>query len=107
MAWVLYFLRYPLFTTNLQWSELLSARHQLADILFQKIPAGVGREGLLKLSIRELDRILRDGAKWALKQGYGCDEDLLYVEERGQMANAVPENVSEVAKKRQHGEMGT
>lgn len=93
--------------TNLQWNDLFSSRHTLGDILFQKIPAGVGREGLLKLSVRELDRVLIGGAKWAVKQGFGVTQDLLFVEENGQMSGAIPENVSDLAKKRQHGEMGT
>ncbi len=46
-------------------------------------------------------------AEWAVKQGYGLPEDLLFIEERGQMHGAVPENVSDLAKKRQHQEMGT
>lgn len=93
--------------TNLLWSDVLAHRHALADILYQKIPAGVGREGLLKLSLHELDRVLMGGAKWAVKQGYGLTQDLAFVEEGGQMSGAVPDNVSELAKKRQHGEMGT
>jgi tRNA-splicing ligase RtcB (3'-phosphate/5'-hydroxy nucleic acid ligase) len=93
--------------SNLLWSDVLNSRHPLADILFQKIPAGVGREGLVKCSARELDQVLKGGAKWAIKQGFGLTADLDFIEEGGQMAGAEPENVSDLAKKRQHGEMGT
>ncbi len=93
--------------TNLIWSDVLNIRHHLGDILFHKIPAGVGREGLLKLSVRELDKVLQGGAKWAVQHGYGLSQDLNFVEEGGQMSGAFPENVSDLAKKRQHGEMGT
>ena len=50
---------------------------------------------------------MRGGAKWAVKQGYGNDDDLLYVEENGCMQGAYPDNVSVFAKKRQLKEMGT
>ena len=93
--------------SNLLWSDVLSSRHPLSDMLYQHIPAGVGREGRLKLSVRELDHVLMGGAKWAVKQGFGLTQDLLFVEEGGQMSGAVPDNVSDLAKKRQHGEMGT
>jgi len=93
--------------TNLTWSDVFPSRHPLSDILYRKIPAGVGREGLLKLSVNELNRVLMGGAQWAVKQGYGVSQDLIFVEEGGQMAGAVPDNVSDLAKRRQHGEMGT
>jgi hypothetical protein len=41
------------------------------------------------------------------QEGYGAEEDLEYIEERGRMPGAVPSSVSELAKKRQREEMGT
>ncbi len=93
--------------TNLVITDILPQMKMLADILFHTIPAGVGEEGELKLAPAELDRVLAGGAQWAVKHGYGVAEDLDYIEERGQVAGAVPENVSDHAKKRQRGEMGT
>lgn len=68
---------------------------------------GVGEEGELKLGIAELDRIMREGAAWAVRQGYGDERDLDYIEEHGRVDGAEPEHVSDIAKKRQRGEMGT
>lgn len=79
----------------------------LADELYRTIPAGVGREGKLKLTIDELDDVLRGGAQWAIHHGYGVDEDLSFVEEMGKMKGAKPENISQLAKERQLGEVGT
>lgn len=93
--------------TNLFWPDMVAVVPKLADILFANIPAGVGVEGHIKLSADKLDHVLQEGAKWALQQGYGVKEDLMYVEENGCMANALPNNVSFTAKKRQRGEMGT
>ena len=93
--------------TNLDVAELAPHLRMLADRLFRDIPAGVGEEGELKLAPVELDAVLEGGAQWAVEQGYGEAGDLDFVEERGRVAGAVPENVSPLAKKRQRGEMGT
>jgi tRNA-splicing ligase RtcB len=54
-----------------------------------------------------MDDMLTGGAAWAVKQGYGIDEDLDHIEEHGKMQGAKPEYVSSHAKKRQKNEMGT
>jgi tRNA-splicing ligase RtcB len=79
----------------------------LADALFRAIPAGVGEEGSLRLTPKELDKVLVGGAVWAVEEGFGSRDDLEFVEEQGCMAGAEPANVSELAKRRQAGEMGT
>ena len=93
--------------TDLTLDDIVPVADALAEGLFVNIPAGVGEEGNIKLSPRELDQVLLGGAQWALAQGYGEASDLEYVEEHGCMAGAKPGNVSELAKKRQRGEMGT
>jgi tRNA-splicing ligase RtcB len=93
--------------SKLPWQEVAPRARQLADSLFRDIPAGVGEEGLIKLTPLELDAVLEGGARWAVKNGYGEAGDLEFVEERGCAAGAVPANVSSLAKKRQRGEMGT
>jgi len=80
---------------------------KLADGLYRDIPAGVGEGGSLRLTVPELDDVLAGGAQWAVASGYGDASDLEYVEELGRAENAVPANVSPLAKKRQLGEMGT
>jgi len=93
--------------TNLDLHEAAPFFPKLADALFRDIPAGVGEEGNLKLTVHELDQILLEGAQWAVKRGYGVEADLAFIEEHGCMQGAVPGNVSDLAKKRQRGEMGT
>jgi tRNA-splicing ligase RtcB len=93
--------------TNLTRADLAPVARTLADALFRRIPAGVGEEGFLRLSTDELDEMLAGGAAWAVRQGFGNAGDLEFVEERGTMPGAVPANVSDLAKKRQRGEMGT
>lgn len=93
--------------SNLNISNALPEFGRLADTLFKAIPAGVGEEGNLKLNPAQIDQVLQEGAHWAVKEGYGNAADLEYIEEGGRMSGAVPDNVSELAKKRQRGEMGT
>ena len=44
----------------------------LVDQLFRDVPSGVGASGAIaKLSRQELERVLVEGAGWAVEQGYG------------------------------------
>ena len=93
--------------TGLKRDRILPVQHRLAETLFAAIPAGVGSTGRLRLKDKEMDAMLRGGARWAVERGYGRPEDLSYTEECGCMSGARPETVSHHAKQRQHDEMGT
>jgi tRNA-splicing ligase RtcB len=93
--------------SNLDLADVAERLPSLARELSEKIPAGVGEEGPLKLSVDELDEVLARGARWAVERGYGTPSDLEFVEEQGCMTDPIPANVSALAKKRQRGEMGT
>lgn len=93
--------------SNLNLADAAPLLQQLADRLFETIPAGVGVEGTLQFTPQQLDQVLAYGAHWAVKQGYGDTADLEFIEENGCVAGAQPDNVSTLAKQRQQGEMGT
>jgi len=93
--------------TGLNKEQILPRLPLLAEQLFQRVPAGVGSEGLIKLSPSRIDEMLMGGAAWAVSEGYGIKDDLAYIEERGKVTGAQPEHVSDMAKKRQYREMGT
>lgn len=93
--------------TGLKRPDIEAVKNALADRLFARIPAGVGSTGALRLSASAMDAMLRGGARWAVKEGYGSETDLLFIEEYGCVAGADPAAVSEQAKKRQRDEMGT
>ena len=80
---------------------------QLLNRLFRDIPCGTGRTGLLEVSKPELDIVLRDGAQWAVQQGYGNGSDIAHIEEYGKIPNADPALVSKRAKDRGHDQLGT
>ncbi len=93
--------------SNLVRHEVEPLREQLADRLFAAVPSGVGAGGLLRLSGKAMDRMLLEGAAWAVAQGYGGPEDLTRCEEGGRMPGADPEAVSDRAKERQRDELGS
>jgi len=80
---------------------------ELADALFRTVPAGIGSTGSLRLSVKEIDRVLTGGARYALERGFECADDLEYVEEGGRVEGADPSCVSELAKERQLKQVGT
>ena len=93
--------------TGLRADDLRGRERELADALFQSIPAGVGSTGRLHLAPAAMQAMLRGGARWAVDQGYGEADDLAHTEENGCIADAQPQHVSPQAIKRQQDEMGT
>jgi tRNA-splicing ligase RtcB len=87
--------------------RLLHAKSALADSLYASIPVGVGSEGSISLDEVTMHAMLEGGARWAVDEGYGTASDLERTEERGCIAGADPDAVSERAKNRQRREMGT
>jgi tRNA-splicing ligase RtcB len=88
-------------------SDVEAKKDRLADALFRAVPAGLGSTGELRLSMKEIDKVLEQGARFALGRGYGIEEDLMYVEEGGVVPGADPSCVSTHAKERQFKQVGT
>ncbi len=93
--------------TGLKKEEVLPVLEDLVEQLFITIPSGVGAEGKIRLSVKQLDEVLVGGARWAVSKGYGDPQDLDFIEERGCLPGADPDCVSLEAKKRQHRQVGT
>jgi len=93
--------------TGLKLSDLDATRERLANILYARVPAGVGSTGTIRLGATGMRAMLKGGARWAVKEGYGSEADLIHIEESGCIAGADPSAVSEHAKTRQRDEMGT
>lgn len=79
----------------------------LVEALFEKIPTGVGAGGKLKLSLQELDEVLKKGALWALEKGFGEKKDINVCEENGCFRGADPTKISLRAKERGRDQLGT
>ncbi|MBE0477657.1 intein-containing RctB family protein [Candidatus Aerophobetes bacterium] len=96
-----------LIRTNLQPKDVKPKLRQLLSSLFNSIPSGVGSTSKLKLSLPELKKVLKEGAKWAVARGYGEEEDLERCEDYGCMQGVDPEKVSMQAYKRGNNQLGT
>lgn len=95
-----------LLRTDFKEKDILDKRKQLLDVIFKEVPAGVGKSGLLKLSKDVLQEIIETGARWAVKNGYGNNDDLLKTEENGCM-KADYSKISDIAFKRGMPQLGT
>lgn len=81
---------------------------EIIDSLYINIPSGLGSHRKdLKLTRDELKKVLKKGARWAVENGYGSQEDLLFMEDGGCLDNADPDTVSDRAYERGKDQLGT
>ena len=93
--------------TRLTEKEVRPRLETLVNSLFQNIPTGIGARGPLKLSNQEEMRVLREGSRWALRNGYAEDEDVRHTEDRGCLPDADPKLLSDRALERGKKQLGT
>ncbi len=94
--------------TDLTLAEIRKPLQNLVINLYNKIPTGVGSKGAIKkLNEKELKYVLKKGAHWAIENGFGDHSDIAHTEEKGQMASADPEIISQRAIERGSDQVGT
>ena len=96
-----------LLRTDLDESEVRPKLESLLNELFVNVPSGVGSTGKIRVGKKEIDDILIEGARWAVKRGYGTESDLEVTEEEGCLKGADPAKVSLKAKERGSPQSGT
>jgi tRNA-splicing ligase RtcB len=96
-----------LIRTNLMLDDVKSKINSLVDAMFNNVPSGLGSKGKVHINMNQLDTVLREGAKWAVENGYGWPEDLKHLEENGSMEGANPSLVSNKAKHRGLPQLGS
>jgi tRNA-splicing ligase RtcB (3'-phosphate/5'-hydroxy nucleic acid ligase) len=97
-----------LMRTDLAVADLGGRLGKLVRQLQHDIPAGVGSEGAIaRLSARDLDEVLRDGAAWAIRHGHGEAEDLEFTEAGGCLPGADPGALTNRARERGVPQLGT
>jgi tRNA-splicing ligase RtcB len=96
-----------LLRTNLTEEEVRPKIEQLIAKLFINIPSGLGSTGKIRVSEKELDKVLIKGSQWAVEKGYGEAEDIVVTEESGCIKGANPDKASSKAKKRGIPQLGT
>ncbi len=96
-----------LMVTNLTYKEVKPYIKEVVDKLYQKVPAGVGSKGFVKLSRNDFREVVEQGARWCVRNGYGWEEDLSFIEENGCIEGADAAKISEKAIDRGFNQIGT
>jgi len=94
-------------TTSLEEKDARPKLESLVTALYQNIPAGIGSTGSVKLSTAEEKKVLKEGSRWAIRQGFGDPADIDRTEDGGCLAFAQPEVVSDRALERGKKQLGT
>ncbi|MGZ8740466.1 MAG: RtcB family protein [Gaiellaceae bacterium] len=88
--------------------ELGQRREPLVHEISRAVPAGTGKRSELRLTGAQLDRLLREGPRMLVDElGIGTEDDLEHTESEGCLPGADPAAVSEHARERGAGQVGT
>ena len=96
-----------LLTSPLHEEDIRSAIPELVKVLYDNIPSGMGTPGRFVLNETQINEVLSEGSEWAIRHGYGSEEDLLHTESCGRLSPADPAQVSQRAKQRGLDQLGT
>lgn len=96
-----------LLASSIELEAALPHLDNLATLLNKYCPSGVGVKGVVRVNVPELERVLREGSRWALKNGYASEQDLARTEEGGCLEGADPAKVSDRAKQRGRQQIGS
>jgi len=96
-----------LLRSNLNEAEVRPKINQLINGLFLDIPSGLGSQGKIRVGQKEMNELMVEGARWAVRRGLGSHEDLDVTEENGCMGGADPGKISDKAAKRGMPQAGT
>jgi tRNA-splicing ligase RtcB (3'-phosphate/5'-hydroxy nucleic acid ligase) len=97
-----------LLRSDLQHADIAPSVKDIVSQMYRTVPTGVGAHRKERgLSARDLRQVLERGAGWAVAQGFGSEEDLEFIEERGCLTGANPDMVSERAGERGQTQLGT
>ena len=88
-------------------NEIRPNLDKLAVKIQKEVPSGLGQGRQIKLSGSEIDEILEGGSEFLVKKGYGEKEDIESCEAGGKLEWADSGAVSNQAKNRGKGQVGT
>lgn len=96
-----------LLSSRIDLEEVKDWLADLATMINQLCPSGVGVDSNLRLSKDELAEACVRGAQWAKAKGYATADDILFTEDNGRLAGANPEKLSQRALERGKTQLGT
>jgi tRNA-splicing ligase RtcB len=93
--------------TTLDEAEVRPRLTDLVEALFRAVPSGVGARGFVDLTASAFRDVMREGAGWCVRHGYGWPDDLDHTEGHGCLPGADPDHVSDRAIERGLRQLGT
>jgi len=96
-----------LLRTSLSEAEVRPRINELINALYRNVPSGLGSEGKIRVNQKEMNQLMVEGSRWAVKRGLGSEEDLNVTEEYGCLSGADPDKISDKAAKRGMPQAGT
>ena len=96
-----------LLRSDLTRGDVAARSQNLANQLFKNIPCGVGSRGQIRLSPKHMERVLHQGAAWAVSQGFGQSSDLEFSEQSGCLETHDTQGVGDRARERGKDQLGT
>ena len=96
-------------TTGLEAAAVRARLHAVTAQLFRDVPTGIGASRAIpSLTDEELNQVLSQGARWAVKRGFAAaSDDAERCEEGGCLRGADPSEVSDRARERGSDQLGT
>ena len=96
-----------LLRSNLEADKIQDKIKELTTNMFHAVPSGIGSKSHYRVKERDFPQVLTRGAEFVVEAGYGTQDDLLLIEERGRIAGASPHAVSDRAKQRGLAQVGS
>ncbi|MFW3146789.1 MAG: RtcB family protein [Thermoplasmatota archaeon] len=96
-----------LLSTSLREEDVRPHIKAITEELFNNVPSGVGSKARIRVDRKQLEDVLTEGARWAVSEGFGVERDTEHMEEKGAIEGALPEEVSDKAKKRGMPQVGS
>ncbi len=83
--------------TNLRLTDVAPRLEELLHELERRVPRGTGARGALRLTPRDLHRLVEEGVPFLAELGLATEDDLAHTEEGGAVPGADPDTVTQKA----------
>jgi len=93
--------------TNWKKKEIQKHLKEIVNEIYSIIPLGTGKGALIKLSKKEFEKLLFEGANWALENGFATESDIECIEDKGKLPVDNLAGISERAFERGITEIGS
>jgi tRNA-splicing ligase RtcB len=96
-----------LMRTDLTLEDVKPRLRELVAQLFRDIPCGLGQGSDVRLTHGDELQVVKEGARWAVENGFGDADDLQHIEEHGCMDDAVASSITKRALERGASQLGS